>query len=243
MKRHMSRWIAASFLAAVAAGAAVNDEGFERYRVILERKPFGNLPPPPGTGAAEAAKPTFAQSFRLCTIIENDGVISRVGFIDTRSNKSYLMGPGESVDGIEVVSANFDDEEAVLRQGAEMVLVNFESGVATPITEAEQEKRVADAQARPSYADRRKQRQEQLQKQLLDQQQQFQEKLKKLQEQKKEEPPPPPPEPKYTGEELTRHLGDYQMEVIRQGLPPLPLALTPEQDAQLVQEGILPPQE
>ena len=33
------------------------------------------------------------------------------------------------------------------------------------------------------------------------------------------------------------------MEAIRQGLPPLPLELTPEQDDQLVAEGVLPPQE
>ena len=32
------------------------------------------------------------------------------------------------------------------------------------------------------------------------------------------------------------------MEVIRQGLPPLPIPLTPEQDSQLVKEGVLPPQ-
>jgi len=33
------------------------------------------------------------------------------------------------------------------------------------------------------------------------------------------------------------------MEVIRQGLPPLPIPLTPEMDAQLVSEGVLPPME
>lgn len=31
------------------------------------------------------------------------------------------------------------------------------------------------------------------------------------------------------------------MEVIRQGLPPLPVQLTPDRDAQLVAEGLLPP--
>ncbi|HPG01029.1 MAG TPA: hypothetical protein PLE77_13295, partial [Kiritimatiellia bacterium] len=52
---------------------------------------------------------------------------------------------------------------------------------------------------------------------------------------------PPPAQPKYTGEELERHLQEYQMEVIRQGLPPLPIPLTPEMDNQLVNEGVLPP--
>ena len=61
------KWLAAGLLAAAAAGAATPDEGFERYRVILERKPFGDLPPPPGSGQAAPTpqQPTFAQSFGL----------------------------------------------------------------------------------------------------------------------------------------------------------------------------------
>ena len=45
----------------------------------------------------------------------------------------------------------------------------------------------------------------------------------------------------YSGEELEKHLQNYQMEVIRQGLPPLPVQLTADRDAQLVSEGFLPP--
>ena len=41
--------------------------------------------------------------------------------------------------------------------------------------------------------------------------------------------------------ELQKHLQDYQMEIIRQGLPPTGVRLTPEQDAQLVREGVIPP--
>ena len=45
-----------------------------------------------------------------------------------------------------------------------------------------------------------------------------------------------------TGEALQKHLQDYQMELIRTGQPPLPIPLTPEMDAQLVREGVLPEQ-
>ena len=48
-------------------------------------------------------------------------------------------------------------------------------------------------------------------------------------------------QPLLTGEELEKHLQDYQMEVIRQGMPPLPVQLSPDRDAQLVAEGFLPP--
>ncbi len=49
------------------------------------------------------------------------------------------------------------------------------------------------------------------------------------------------PKPMYTGEELEKHLQDYQMQVIREGLPPLPVQLSSDRDAQLVAEGFLPP--
>lgn len=52
-----------------------------------------------------------------------------------------------------------------------------------------------------------------------------------------------PAEPRLTGEELKLHLREVQMNAIREGLPPLPMALTPEMDAQLVSEGVLDPQQ
>ncbi len=152
-------------------------------------------------------------------IIETDDGDMRVGFVDNRSGRSYMLIAGEAQDGIELVSASFEEEEAVLRNGEEMALLKLASGEFQEIAPAEQQGRIEAARNRPSYAERRRQRIEEAQAQ---------------QEQK-------PIEPKYTGEELTKHLYEYQMEVIRQGLPPLPIPLTPEQDDQLVAEGYLPP--
>ena len=45
-----------------------------------------------------------------------------------------------------------------------------------------------------------------------------------------------------SGEELQRHLEDYQMQVVQRGLPPLPVPLTPELESRLVEEGVLPPE-
>jgi hypothetical protein len=44
-------------------------------------------------------------------------------------------------------------------------------------------------------------------------------------------------------EEIAQMLQEYQKELLRSGQPPLPIPLTPETDRQLVEEGILPPQE
>lgn len=62
--------------------------------------------------------------------------------------------------------------------------------------------------------------------------------------------PPAPPEPpgfshrheRLSGEALENRLQEYQKELIKSGRTPLPIPLTPETDAQLVKEGVLPPQ-
>lgn len=211
-------------LLVVAAGSALAalpaDIAFDRYQVILDRKPFGALPPPENTAQVVPQAESFAKSLRLSTIIDvDDGATMKVGFIDTRTGRSYMLMPGESQDGIEVVSASWEDEEAVLRQGEEMALIKLASGEVQAITPAEQQRREQAQQGRPSYAERRRLRMEEMQREQEE----------------------PPPQPRYTGEELTKHLQEYQMEVIRQGLPPLPIPLTPAMDQQLVNEGVLPP--
>ena len=151
-------------------------------------------------------------------IIETDDGEMRVGFVDNRTQKSYSLLQGESEDGIELISASFENEEAVLRHGEELALLKIAAGQFQEITQAEGQQRLEAARAaRASYAERRRERIEQAQQ------------------------PRAPIEPRYTGEELARHLQEYQMEVLRQGLPALPIPLTEEQDAQLVAEGILPP--
>ena len=208
----------AAWLVALSADAAPTPFPFERYQVILDRRPFGALPAPEVNVPVAPPADSFAKSLRLSMIIDvNDGESMKVGFIDTRSNRSYMLMPGESEDGIEVVSASWKDEEAILRQGSEMALIKIASGVVQDITPGRTIQGGApQAAARPSWEERRRAR-------------------------SAPPPPEPPPQPKFTGEELTKHLQDYQLEVIRQGLPPLPLPLTPEMDAKLVAEGILPP--
>ncbi len=208
---------------AVAALAQANAPSFERYQVIIDRKPFGSLPAPESNVPQAPPADPFAKNLRLTMIIEPDDGPKKIGFVDGRTNKSYTLAEGESEDGIEIVSADFVNEEAVLRQGSEMALLKFSSGEAQPINgpggrPPNLAPPAPQAPQQNDYATRR-----QMRRQM-------------------EQPPPAEPvKPLYTGAELEKHLYDYQMEVIRQGLPPLPIPLTPEQDAQLVREGVLPP--
>ncbi|MBN1268122.1 MAG: hypothetical protein JXB04_00920 [Kiritimatiellae bacterium] len=202
------------FLAAAATAAS---PGFERYQVILDRKPFGEAPPPEVVVKPLLASESFARNLRLCALLEVEDGGLRAGIVDQQTKESFFLSEGEVVEGIELVSADYENDEAVIRKGSEMAVLKMNAADIQPLGPAEQEARVREARSRPSYAERRRAREERRRQ--------------------------PPPEPKYKGEELERHLQEYQMEVIRQGLPPLPIPLTEEMDDQLVAEGVLPPVE
>ena len=189
---------------------------FSKYQVILDRKPFGVAPLPEVAAPVFTPENSFAKTLRMCALLEDDNGI-RIGLIDQSNNKNFFLSVGQTEEGIELVSASYDEEEAVIRKGEEMAVIKLQSGEIQPLSPAEQQARLNAPQGRrPSYAERRQMRQQQRAVE-------------------------PPPQPKYTGAELEKHLNEYQMEVIRQGLPPLPIPLTPEMDQQLVDEGVLPP--
>ncbi len=207
-------------LGLVIGQARASVPGFDRYRSILERKPFGDPPPQPVEERSTAVLPpaeSFARHIRLSAVYETQEGDVRVGLVNNQNNDNFFLSVGESHEGIELVSASFADEEAVLRRGSEMAVVKLTESAAQPLTREQQEQRTRSRQT--SYADRRRARQEALERRRAE----------------------PPPEPRLTGEELEEHLRNYQMDVIRQGLPPLPIPLTPEMDQQLVDEGVLPP--
>lgn len=204
----------------LGAGAAT-PRTFADYEIILERKPFGT--PPERAPEPERVIPvheSFAAQMVLSGIFELDDGNLRVAVVDKKDNSYFTLMVGEKGDsGIELLDVDYDKEEAVLKKGEEVVVLRMSGASGTQVlTTMERQDRMKQAEERRlSYAERRRQRQLERQK------------------------PVEVPKPIYSGEELERHLQNYQMEVIRQGLPPLPVQLTPERDAQLVAEGFLPP--
>ncbi len=190
------------------------EEGFARYQPIVDKHPFGEEPPDQDTVQISLSE-SFAKNLRLSMLFEGPGGDVRAGVVDSTSKKSYTLKVGESADGIELIEADIVKSEAMLKKGNEVALFNLKAG--------EKPKMVAKKPGkRPStYAERRK---------AL---------LQKVEERKKAEEPKPPA---LTGEALRQHLEEVQMDAIRTGKPPLPMALTPEMDAQLVSEGVLDPQ-
>ncbi len=230
MKRH-HRWQGFVTGATIALGlccGAKADEGFARYEVILSRMPFGDAPVIPDIDDTPLpAAESFAKSLRMCSITQPEGEGVKVGIVDAQTQKSFILSiGGEEADGITLVSASLEEEEAVLQKGVEIALVRLADGSATPLTKQQLASRKPAATANASYTDRRRQRREDRLAQLAE----AREKAKKV-----------PEKPRFQGEELRQHLQQYNMEVIRQGLPALPIELSPEQDAQLVAEGVLDP--
>ena len=209
-------------LSAGSVSAVWEARDFDYYQIILDRKPFGEPPPapPPKQTVAKSARESFARNLRLTGLWEIDGVGVYAGIIDTKSKQSYTLAVGDSVDDLgELVSADYQKEEIVLRMGSENATLTLQksNGKSSPSNssthQSQSQSRMSQHQ---SYIERRKARRAPIKR-------------------------PPPKKPKYTGEELKARLQAVQMDAIRTGKPPLPIPLTPEMDQKLVDEGVLPP--
>lgn len=207
---------------------------FDRYEIILTRRPFGEPPaePQPSPIPAVPAGPSFIETIRLVALTISEGDV-RVGFMDTRPNppKTYFLFVGESQDGIEVVSADYENESAVLRKAGEERSIRMSSrsgGGGTAASLARGGARGTPRSSSSSQAGRTvtPRRISAARQARIDERRRRAETM-----------------PALHGAVLEKHLQEYNMQAIREGAPPLPIPLTAEQDAQLVAEGILPPLE
>lgn len=192
---------------------------FDRYAVIVTRMPFGDEAAAAAAAAAamvanQPVQESFTKNMRLCAITRDhsNGKL-QVGLLNVITKKNYFLYEGDSEDGIEVVKADYDNDKALVRKGAEETWMDMNTVVASVpsvVTHGPGGGMRIAPQTPPS-------------------------------------PPAAPPKSAFnTPEELAQHLKDYQMDLIRAGGekgPPLPMELTPEMDAKLVEEGVLAPAE
>ena len=221
-----------------SSAALARVDAFSRYEIILNRRPFGEPPavddrrepprPEPPAG------PSFADSLRLVALTYNQGDI-RVGFVDTKvkPQKTYFLFVGDSQDGIEVVSASYEDERVVLRKDGDERTLSMAAG--GRVVETARAATSADLNPLAIAAARSTSRGSRVSApRVLSPGRQA-----RLEEERRRAELMP----ELHGQVLEKHLQEYNLQAIREGAPPLPIPLTPEQDAQLVEEGILPPME
>jgi hypothetical protein len=172
---------------------------------------------------APATGPSFADSLKLCAITEGRDSI-RVGFTDSKSKKTYFLFVGESEDGIEVIEANYQDETATDSKGGDQRLLRMGMGGGSVVVAAATK---TAASGRTGFsALRRRRRVPRAQEQIVEE--------RRLAIERKS--------PILKGEVYEAHMRKYNMALIRKGnagAPPLPIALTAVEDAQLVAEGVL----
>ncbi len=245
-------WIvttAALFILAGSLHAVQTSFPLNRYDVILQRKPFGDVPPPPPPPpkAAEEVQTApgpgdYLQKLRLCAMREmgGEGGPLRIGLVDdnVKPPKSYFLYVGDMMDGIEIVEASYNEKKALVKRDDEEYWLeiptasmpppaatagsNGKAATRTAVATAMAEKAKAAPKKRRSYAERLRARREESN-------------LKRLAVHEAKA--------SVTKEELKKFFEEQQMEIIRRGMPALPIPLTKEMDDKLVEEGVLPPVE
>lgn len=197
--------------------ASAMPAGFDAYQVIIDKHPFGEEPLEKEPAAVDPGQ-TFARYLRVSMMYEGPGGDVRVGIVDTQNKTSYVLKVGETKDGIELASADMGSLEARLKMGGTEVPLTLQEGSPAKV----QQGAPARQNNRPSTFEERRQ--------AL---------IQRIQQQNQQSEPPP--QPALSGEALRKRYEEVQMNAIREGLPPLPMQLTPEMDAQLVSEGVLDP--
>ena len=199
----------------------------ERYDVIIERSPFGEDPLAPElvarqeAAAALAAAKALAKELRLCFLLEGESGEIRAGFQNLTAKpgdpRSVMLMVGDNFRGMKLTNIDLLNSSATL--------LHMGKPVTFELTKAPASARQGPPKAAPKKPERR-----------------FGGGFRR-------KPPKPvkPPEPQLSPEEeavrreeVRENLRQYQMEVIREGMPPLPIPLTQEMDDQLVSEGVLP---
>jgi len=205
----------------------MDKDDVSRYMAIVSRQPFGasdNRAESNDSNTSAAKQDSPFKDWRLCFIAENENGEVTAGIVNGRSKASHYLKVGESIDGIELISADYKTETAVLRSGDDQQVLHMTDSGNT-------------SSARPVSNDRSS-RQDSF-RQSSDDQGSY---IRRIRPRERRLPTR---ENSDTNDNvlLEKHLQEYQMEVIRakgELGPPLPIQLTKEMDDQLVAEGVLP---
>jgi hypothetical protein len=204
----------------------------ERYDVIVDRSPFGADPLNDAQVADQQANTTLKtleKELRLCFLLESQSGDVRAGFQNIKAkpgeSKSVMLMVGESFRAMKLLEVDIENSTATLQYQGKPLTFELSRGTAATKAAAKKPQPPTQPQRRFGGGFRRS---------------------TPPAEQAQPQPTVPKESPEEQAQrqaEVRENLQQYQMEVIRSGMPPLPIALTPEMDDQLVAEGVLPPVE
>ena len=204
----------------------------ERYDVIVARSPFGADPLTDSQVADQQANTTLKtleKELRLCFLLESQTGDVRAGFQNIKAKpgepKSVMLMVGESFRAMKLLEINIENSSATLQYQGKPV--TFELTKAKAATQAAAKKPQPPTQPQRRFGGGFRRNTPPAEKAQVSPQPKV--------------PQVSPEEKTLRQQEIRENLQQYQMEVLRSGMPPLPIALTPEMDDQLVAEGVLPP--
>jgi hypothetical protein len=208
----------------------------ERYDVIVERSPFG-ADPLSGTEVADnkvaATLKTLEKELRLCFLLEDQSGDVRAGFQNIKAKpgepKSIMLMAGESFRAMKLLDIDISNSTATLQYQGKPLTFELTKSKATAQAAAKKTEPEKQPQRRFGGGFRRRTPPAEQEEAVVQPQPTV--------------PQQSPEEIALRREEVRKNLEAYQMEVIRSGMPPLPIPLTEEMDNQLVAEGVLPPVE
>ncbi len=220
----MNRIVLISFGALLSLQAA---SPLGEYQVILDRELFG-LPVPASTPVPTPppapAAPGWANEFRM-TMMSVDPISgrSRVGLQNLKDQSAILIMENDSFESdYKLLEVNKDAGTATIAFNGSPHRFRFEDGPVIAPTPVPQQ--------RGRFRGRRPQQQNN--------------NNASRQPRPQAAAPTPKPTPRFrTRAELQAHLQNVQVDAIRTGKPPIPVQLTPQNDAMLVSEGHLPAQQ
>ena len=201
----------------------------DKYQIIIDRQPFGRelISPEPSVSSikieaeAIAAAKAAEKELRLCFIFETTKGLIRAGFqnkiVKAGEPKSIMLGVGDTFKGMKLVDVNIQESTATLDRNGVMIMFSLNKSAKNTLGNSKTTStRKFNSGFRSSNTNDKEIKKEVNVKLTVQQQ-----------EQRKQE--------------IQESLRQYQMDVIRAGLPPLPVPLTKQMDDQLVAEGVLPP--
>ncbi|MEI6515191.1 MAG: hypothetical protein WCO77_04370 [bacterium] len=183
--------------------------------------PFGNEATDVAAQAQAMDIPaeSIGETLTMCAVTRNhDTGKVQVGLVDQATKKSYFLGEGDTEDGIELKGADYEEEKVLLKKGDKEVWLTMKAGVMEAPTVVRNPFGLQSATPQPPNRDEAG--------------------AMTVAAMSGEAEP--------ADVSLKKLLIGSQMELIRaRGAkgPPLPMALTPEMDDQLVKEGVLAPTE
>ena len=104
------------------AWAAITARDFSHYQLILDKNPFGEVTPSEDAQTQVAPGELIAKEIEMKSIVD-DGSGIRIGLLDKKANKNFILAVGEEREGLQLVSVDYDNEEAVVKkEGATAVI-------------------------------------------------------------------------------------------------------------------------